>query len=108
MTVSYRTEESRPARSAVARSLAAIAAAERNEVWTSRFPDEALSAEADRIDDAAAAGLELPLLGLTFAVKVFDEGGLIGEGRRQRAVIDVARFLERVQAKAKGARRATR
>ncbi|MGA2303644.1 MAG: allophanate hydrolase [Acidimicrobiales bacterium] len=69
MTVSYRTEESRPARSAVARSLAAIAAAERNEVWTSRFPDEALSAEADRIDDAAAAGLELPLLGLTFAVK---------------------------------------
>ena len=37
---------------------------------------------------------------LTFAVKVFDEGGLIGEGRHQRAVIAVARFLERVQAKA--------
>jgi fluoroacetyl-CoA thioesterase len=36
---------------------------------------------------------------LSFAVKVFDEGGLIGEGRHQRAVIDVARFLERVQAK---------
>jgi fluoroacetyl-CoA thioesterase len=45
---------------------------------------------------------------LTFAVKVFDERELIGEGRHQRAVINVARFLERVQAKAKGARRATR
>jgi fluoroacetyl-CoA thioesterase len=42
---------------------------------------------------------------LTFAVKVFDEGGLIGEGRRQRAVIDVARFLEREQARAKGGAR---
>ena len=37
---------------------------------------------------------------LSFAVKVFDEGGLIGEGRHQRAVINVARFIERVQAKA--------
>ena len=42
---------------------------------------------------------------LTFAVKVFDERELIGEGRHQRAVIDVARFLERVQAKAKGGAR---
>jgi fluoroacetyl-CoA thioesterase len=43
---------------------------------------------------------------LNFAVKVFDEAGLIGEGRHQRAVIVVARFLERVQAKADGARQA--
>ena len=43
---------------------------------------------------------------LSFAVKVFDEAGLIGEGRHQRAVIAVARFLERLQAKAEGARRA--
>ncbi len=41
---------------------------------------------------------------LSFAVKVFDEAGLIGEGRHQRAVIVVARFLERVQAKADGPR----
>ena len=41
---------------------------------------------------------------LTFAVKLFDEGGLVGEGRHQRAVIAVARFRERVQAKADGAR----
>ena len=45
---------------------------------------------------------------LSFAVKVFDEGGPIGEGRHQRAVTNVARFLERVQAKADaGARPAT-
>jgi fluoroacetyl-CoA thioesterase len=43
---------------------------------------------------------------LTFAVKVFDEQGLIGEGRHQRAIIAVERFLERVRAKAEGARRA--
>jgi fluoroacetyl-CoA thioesterase len=43
---------------------------------------------------------------LSFAVKVFDEAGLIGEGRHQRAVIAAARFLERLQAKAEGARRA--
>jgi fluoroacetyl-CoA thioesterase len=40
---------------------------------------------------------------LSFAVKVFDDGGLIGEGRHQRAVIAVARFHERVQAKARAA-----
>jgi fluoroacetyl-CoA thioesterase len=40
---------------------------------------------------------------LSFAVKVFDEVGLIGEGRHQRAVIIVARFRERVQAKVGGA-----
>jgi fluoroacetyl-CoA thioesterase len=43
---------------------------------------------------------------LDFAVKVFDEAGPIGEGRHRRAVIAVARFRERVQAKAEGARRA--
>ena len=43
---------------------------------------------------------------LSFAVKVFDEGGLIGEGRHERAIIAVERFLERVRAKAEGARRA--
>jgi fluoroacetyl-CoA thioesterase len=43
---------------------------------------------------------------LSFAIKVFDEAGPIGEGRHQRAVIAVARFLERVQAKAEGGRRA--
>ena len=42
---------------------------------------------------------------LGFAVKVFDEAGLIGEGRHQRAIISVERFVERVQAKAEGARR---
>jgi len=41
---------------------------------------------------------------LAFAVKAFDEGGLIGEGRHQRAVIDVARFRERVRAKTEGSR----
>lgn len=44
---------------------------------------------------------------LSFAVKVFDEAGLIGEGRHRRAVITVARFRERVQAKAEAARRAS-
>jgi len=39
---------------------------------------------------------------LSFAVQAFDERGLIGEGRHQRAVIDVARFLERVRARAAG------
>ena len=42
---------------------------------------------------------------LSFAVKVFDEAGLIGEGRHRRAVIAVDRFFERVRAKAEGARR---
>jgi fluoroacetyl-CoA thioesterase len=42
---------------------------------------------------------------LAFAVKVFDEAGLIGEGRHQRAVIVVARFRERVRAKAEGGAR---
>ena len=40
---------------------------------------------------------------LSFAVKVFDERGPIGEGRHQRAVIVVARFRERMRAKAAGA-----
>jgi fluoroacetyl-CoA thioesterase len=41
---------------------------------------------------------------LGFVVKVVDEAGLIGEGRHQRAIIVVERFLERVRAKAAGAR----
>lgn len=40
---------------------------------------------------------------LTFAVKAFDERGLIGEGRHRRAVIAVERFVERVRAKTEGA-----
>jgi allophanate hydrolase len=57
------------ARTAVTRTLASIDAAGRSEVWISRFADEVMYSDADRIDDAAAGGVELPLLGLTFAVK---------------------------------------
>lgn len=38
---------------------------------------------------------------LTFRVRAEDEMELIGEGTHQRAIIDVARFQEKVQAKAK-------
>ena len=69
MTGPSSSEKSHPARSAVTRSLAGIAAAGRSEVWISRFADEVVYAEADRIDDAASSGIELPLVGLTFAVK---------------------------------------
>jgi allophanate hydrolase len=55
--------------SAAERSLAAVEASDRLEVWISRFePDEILTA-ARRIDEAAAAGGDLPLAGMTFAVK---------------------------------------
>jgi allophanate hydrolase len=57
------------ARDRVLRSLAAIDAARREEVWISRFPAEAALAAADRVDAATAAGSVLPLAGLTFAVK---------------------------------------
>jgi allophanate hydrolase len=55
--------------SAAERSLAAVEISDRPEVWISRFePDEILAA-ARRIDEAAAAGGDLPLAGMTFAVK---------------------------------------
>ncbi len=59
----------RSARAATERSLAAIGGAHREEVWISRFPAGALMVEADRIDAVADAGADLPLAGLTFAVK---------------------------------------
>jgi allophanate hydrolase len=58
-----------PARTAAERSLAAIATADREEVWISRFAPETLLSEADRQDAAVTAGADLPLVGLTFAVK---------------------------------------
>jgi allophanate hydrolase len=51
------------------RSLAAVAAVDREEVWISRFPPEVVLAAAERVDTARAAGTDLPLAGLTFAVK---------------------------------------
>lgn len=36
---------------------------------------------------------------VTFRVQAWDERGLIGEGTHARFVIDVARFMQRVQAK---------
>jgi allophanate hydrolase len=59
----------RRARDRVLRSLAAIDAAQREEVWISRFPAEVVLAAADRVDADTAAGRALPLAGLTFAVK---------------------------------------
>jgi allophanate hydrolase len=59
----------RSAHAATEQSLAAIDAAQREEVWISRFPPETLLAQADQIDAAVGAGVELPLAGLTFAVK---------------------------------------
>lgn len=38
---------------------------------------------------------------LVFKVKVFDECGLIGEGRHERFVIDSAKFQAKIDAKAK-------
>ncbi|MBQ5430536.1 MAG: thioesterase family protein [Lachnospiraceae bacterium] len=37
---------------------------------------------------------------LTFAVKVYDEAGLIGEGSHQRFIIDKERFLAKAEKKA--------
>lgn len=39
---------------------------------------------------------------LSFRVKAFDEAGLIGEGTHQRAIIDIERFMKKVQEKAAG------
>lgn len=39
---------------------------------------------------------------LTFSVAAFDESGPIGEGIHVRAIVDDARFMERVQAKLEG------
>jgi fluoroacetyl-CoA thioesterase len=72
-------------------------------------PRAAASAPATPIGMEIRAEVELAAVEgrkLSFAVKVFDEGGLIGKGRHQRAIIAVERFLERVRAKAEGARRA--
>jgi allophanate hydrolase len=57
------------ARAAAERSLAAIDSADREEVWISRFPAEAVLADADRVDEDARTGGDRPLRGLTFAVK---------------------------------------
>lgn len=39
---------------------------------------------------------------LTFAVKAFDEAGLIGEGTHERAIVDKARFEQKAQDKQNG------
>jgi allophanate hydrolase len=54
---------------AAARTLAAVAESGRPEVWISRFEADDLLRTARRIDEAAEAGGDLPLQGLTFAVK---------------------------------------
>ncbi len=54
---------------AAERSLAAAEASDRPEVWISRFGADQLLGTARRIDEAVAAGADLPLAGLTFAVK---------------------------------------
>jgi allophanate hydrolase len=56
-------------RESAERSLAATAAAGRDEVWICRVAEREILAEADRIDDAVGSGHDLPLAGLTFAVK---------------------------------------
>jgi allophanate hydrolase len=55
--------------SAAERTLAALETSDRPEVWISRFEPGDVLARARRIDDAVAAGGDLPLAGLTFAVK---------------------------------------
>jgi allophanate hydrolase len=54
---------------AAERSLAALEASDRPEVWISRFDADDLLVTARRIDEAAETGDDLPLAGLTFAVK---------------------------------------
>ncbi|HEX4162122.1 MAG TPA: allophanate hydrolase, partial [Acidimicrobiales bacterium] len=56
-------------RESAERSLAVTAVAGRDEVWICRVPAEEIMADADRIDDALGSGHDLPLAGLTFAVK---------------------------------------
>ena len=43
--------------------------------------------------------IEIDRRRLVFAVKAYDETGLIGEGTHQRAVITVDRFMDKCQAK---------
>jgi len=57
------------ASAAAERSLAAIAGTDRPEVWISRFDDGHIRGRADEIDAAVESGANLPLAGLTFAVK---------------------------------------
>ncbi len=51
---------------------------------------------------AQAEVIEVEGKQITLAVRAWDEDELIGEGTHLRYVIDVARFLERVQAKKSG------
>jgi allophanate hydrolase len=57
------------AEAAAARSLSAVAGSDRPEVWISRFESGDILRAARRIDAALAEGRDLPLAGLTFAVK---------------------------------------
>jgi allophanate hydrolase len=57
------------ARQAAERSLAAIETSPRPEAWISRFEPTDILAAADRIDALVRASADLPLAGLTFAVK---------------------------------------
>jgi allophanate hydrolase len=57
------------AREAAERSLDAVTAASRDEVWISLVPPEEVLVRAAQIDDALASGRDLPLAGTTFAVK---------------------------------------
>lgn len=59
----------RSARQAAERSLAAIEVSTRPEAWISRFDPTDILAAADRIDAQAHQSADLPLAGLTFAVK---------------------------------------
>jgi allophanate hydrolase len=54
---------------AAERSLAAIAGSDRPEVWISRFDDAHIRDMAARVDEKLQSGADLPLAGLTFAVK---------------------------------------
>ncbi|WP_345801632.1 allophanate hydrolase [Microbacterium sp. AZCO] len=66
------------ARAAVDRTLARIAEVDRPEIWISLRSAEDLLAEAGRVDARVAAGEDLPLAGLTVAVKDnIDVAGLV-------------------------------
>jgi allophanate hydrolase len=57
------------ARQAAERSLAALAASDRAEVWIAMVEPRTVLTRADEVDNARRAGADLPLAGLTFAVK---------------------------------------
>ncbi len=57
------------ARQAAERTLAAIEVSPRPEAWISRFDPKDLLVAADHIDSQVRSGADLPLAGLTFAVK---------------------------------------